>query len=158
MFRTIASSILVNLMIVGTSLAATPEVFEVRAVEEQPKSDSIRYENQRPDGTTEALFLGPTQLLDITSVKSATVTSSEKGEPMVTINFTDEGGRRFAEITEQHLNKRIGFVIEGRLMMAPMVMSVISGGSVSISGNFTKAQADELAANINKAAESAASH
>jgi hypothetical protein len=73
------------------------------------------------------------------------VTDKVTGEPKIEITFTDEGRRRFAEVTRQNIGRRLAIIIDGRAYSAPKMMAEIPGGRVEISGNFTQEQATDLA-------------
>lgn len=69
----------------------------------------------------------------------------------VTLNFTREGGDRFARLTQSIAGSRrlLGIVLDGRSISEASVgpefaAAGITGGSASISGNFTAEQAREL--------------
>lgn len=73
-------------------------------------------------------------------------------EPIVNLEFTAEGAKKFEEITRRNINKRVAIFLDNQLLMAPNVQSVISGGKAFISGQFTTAQTKEMAALLNSGA------
>jgi len=90
-------------------------------------------------------------LLDQTATKSARVIKGRQGEPLIDITMTDEGRKQLARVTREHLNQQLAIVIDGRLWSAPSIQAEISGGKAEITGNFTTAEAEALAAKINEA-------
>lgn len=74
------------------------------------------------------------------------------GEPVVQLSFTNEGAKKFAEITKRNLNQRIAIFLDNEILMAPEVKTVITDGRAVISGQFTPAQAKELAIQLNAGA------
>jgi SecD/SecF fusion protein len=72
--------------------------------------------------------------------------------PYVAIQFNDEGGKLFEELTEANLNKRIAIFVGGELISAPNVNEKITGGRAQISGDFTIEEASDLARDLNTGA------
>ncbi|NOZ92892.1 protein translocase subunit SecD [bacterium 3DAC] len=64
----------------------------------------------------------------------------------VYLEFNDEGAKKFAEITSKYLGKPIPIVLDGKVISAPVVQSVITGGKAVITGKFTLEEAKKLAA------------
>jgi len=67
------------------------------------------------------------------------------GEFNVSMNMNAEGAKRWANITRENVNEAIAIVLDGLVYSAPNVSEEIKGGSSSISGNFSQADADDLA-------------
>lgn len=65
--------------------------------------------------------------------------------PYVIINFDSEGGKLFGEITEANVNRNLAIILDGELYSAPNINEPIMGGSCTITGDFTYAEASELA-------------
>ncbi len=74
------------------------------------------------------------------------------GSPIVNLEFTAEGAKKFEEITRRSLNRRVAIFLDEEILMAPNVQSVITGGQAFISGQFTTAQTKEMAALLNSGA------
>ena len=73
-------------------------------------------------------------------------------EPMVLIQFDDEGAKIFEELTSKNINKSLAIYIDGVIISAPVVRETISGGKAQISGKFTTEEAKSLARNLNAGA------
>jgi preprotein translocase subunit SecD len=67
------------------------------------------------------------------------------GQPNVTINFNAEGGRRFARVTQENVNKPFAIIVDNQVISAPNINEPILGGTASISGGFTVDSANQLA-------------
>lgn len=67
---------------------------------------------------------------------------------IVSLNLTEEGKTKFAEITEQYLNQTVSIWMDDIMLSAPTVQAVISDGRAQISGKFTAQEAQELAQKI----------
>ncbi|WP_111641798.1 protein translocase subunit SecD [Marinimicrobium alkaliphilum] len=69
----------------------------------------------------------------------------ETREPVVTFRLDDAGARRFGELTRANVGRALAVVLDGEVITAPVIRSVIAGGSGEISGHFTAAEASNLA-------------
>ncbi len=134
----------------------TPSVLQFRLVVDNPTADSEPMTIVQPNNSSrqpEMLNVQKEVLLDNSVVKSATVITDSGGklggQLVIDINFTDDGTKRFAEVTRQSIGKRLAIVIDGKLYMAPRINSAIRGGVAQISGAFSKDEANNFAARIN---------
>ena len=79
-------------------------------------------------------------------VKNAQAAQDENGRPCVSFELNDEGAKLFAEGTAANLGKTISIELDGEVISAPTVNSVISGGQGQItSTSFTADEAKTLA-------------
>lgn len=67
------------------------------------------------------------------------------GQPEVSMRMNTEGARRWAALTKANVGRAIAIVLDGTVYSAPRVNGEISGGSSSISGNFTIEDTKDLA-------------
>ena len=74
------------------------------------------------------------------------------GQPVVSIEFSPEGTKKFAEITGKNIGKPLAIFLDNQLVTAPTVQSVISDGRAVISGNFTADEAKKLTIQLNAGA------
>ena len=109
--------------------------------------------------STQAAFLFPTQentkSVDLTGkdLKKATMTfNSNNGEPEVAIEFTPDGGKKFADITKRLIGKPLAIFLDETPLMWPTVKTEITDGSGVISGGFTTDQAKRLVLQLNAGA------
>ncbi len=72
-------------------------------------------------------------------------TDSYTGEFNVSMNMNSEGAKKWANVTRENVNQSIAIVLDGLVYSAPNVSEEIKGGSSSISGQFSQADADDLA-------------
>lgn len=72
--------------------------------------------------------------------------------PYVSIRFDAEGGQLFQELTKKNVGKRLAIFVGGELISAPTVQQEISGGSATITGDFSVKEAKELARDLNTGA------
>ncbi len=63
----------------------------------------------------------------------------------VSMSMSGEGAKVWARLTKDNVDRAIAIVLDGYVYSAPNVMGEIKGGQSSISGNFTIAEAKDLA-------------
>jgi preprotein translocase subunit SecD len=67
-----------------------------------------------------------------------------EGVPAVAFRFNSLGSKKFTQITTDNLGKIFAIVLDGKVITAPVINSVINQGSGVISGDFTVAEANQL--------------
>lgn len=97
--------------------------------------------------TAETILL---QGSDITKATSGIQQDPQSGSAkyVVSLEFSDEGTKKFAEATKQYLNKTISIWMDDVMISYPSVNAAITDGKAVIEGNFTAASAASLAAKI----------
>ncbi len=73
-------------------------------------------------------------------------------QPVVALEFNDEGAKIFEELTSRNIGKKLAIYIDQVLISDPVVNEKISGGQAQITGKFTLEQARQLAQNLNAGA------
>ncbi|WP_053737190.1 hypothetical protein [Nocardia sp. NRRL S-836] len=93
--------------------------------------------------------LGPV-FLDGDRVMKATAEPDATGAGhVVTVKFDQQGAQVFGDFTAANIGSQVAILMNGRVLSAPTIQSAIPGGVVQITGRFTKAQAEQLAAHLN---------
>lgn len=110
------------------------------------------------DGTAK-YALGPVEITgDMVSSASSGLRVTAQGaitnERIVNLEFGSEGTSRFADTTERLLSlesprDQFAIVLDGLVISAPQVNSVIPNGKAEISGTFSTAEANTLARQLN---------
>ncbi|MEK7622948.1 MAG: protein translocase subunit SecD [Patescibacteria group bacterium] len=87
-------------------------------------------------------------------LKKASVSfgQSNSGEPVVDLEFTNEGATKFADLTQRNVNFPIAIFLDESLVTAPVVNEPILNGRAQISGNFTPEAASDLVIQLNAGA------
>ena len=70
---------------------------------------------------------------------------SNSRNPVVALQFTDEGGKKFAKLTADNIGRKIGIYLDGKLLTDPVVNEEIDGGSAVITGQRSLEEAKNLA-------------
>ncbi|MFH1423687.1 MAG: protein translocase subunit SecD [Candidatus Nealsonbacteria bacterium] len=73
-------------------------------------------------------------------------------QPLVSLQFNDEGAKIFEELTLRNIGKPLAIYIDGIPISTPTVQEKISQGRAQISGHFTLNEAKALARNLNAGA------
>ena len=68
-----------------------------------------------------------------------------QNQPVVSFRFDSVGGRKFGNITREHVGELLAIVLDERVISAPRIDEPILGGSGIIRGSFTVQAANELA-------------
>lgn len=79
---------------------------------------------------------------DVTDARPA---FDQLNQAYVTLNFNNRGARVFERATSENVGRRMAIVLDGKVYSAPVIRERIGGGRASISGNFTTAEAQDLA-------------
>lgn len=70
---------------------------------------------------------------------------NDRQEVVVGFTFDSQGGRRFAQTTQQNSGKPFAIIVDGQVISAPNINEPILGGRGQIYGGFTVESANELA-------------
>ncbi|RDV15132.1 protein translocase subunit SecDF [Pontibacter diazotrophicus] len=74
----------------------------------------------------------------------------QTGRPEISMTMNPTGAKKWARLTGDNVGRQVAIVLDDYVYSAPVVQGEITGGSSSISGNFTVEEAQDLA-NILKA-------
>lgn len=86
------------------------------------------------------VILTGSDLADAKGVRNPGATDPRE-ENVISLQFSDEGTRKFAEATTRYYGQTISIYIDGQEVMSPQVKTVISNGQAQISGGYTLEQA-----------------
>ncbi len=76
----------------------------------------------------------------------------QTNENVVTIQFDQQGGQKFAQLSTENVGERFAIILDGEVISAPFFNEPILGGSAQISGNFTAESANQLAISLQSGA------
>jgi protein-export membrane protein SecD len=71
------------------------------------------------------------------------------GQPIVMLEFNEEGKNLFAEITGANLGKVLAITLDGELIQTPIIQDAITDGVAQITGSFTPEEAREVVRQLN---------
>jgi SecD/SecF fusion protein len=84
--------------------------------------------------------------------KAAAKPDSETGGWEINFTFNSTGARKFGQITQQNIGHRFAVVLDGKVIVAPVIQSAITGGDGRITGSFTSEEATNIALLLNAGA------
>lgn len=100
--------------------------------------------------------LGPsakkTNLTGADLKQTTVVFNQNSGKPEVSLAFTPNGSKKFADITKRNVGKAVAIVLDDAVVSSPRVNEAIFGGSAVINGQFTTEQANTLQRQLNAGA------
>ncbi|MCX2732328.1 protein translocase subunit SecD [Saccharopolyspora sp. NFXS83] len=82
-----------------------------------------------------------------TDIANAAAMPPNEQSPGWTVNleFTGEGGKRWADFTAANVGQQAAFVLDGEVVSAPRINEPLLGGSANINGDFNQQSATDLA-------------
>lgn len=115
---------------------------------------SLDFRELSPTATESATFADflPTDLTGKNLKKATVQFDPQNGKPVVGLQFTEEGGNKFAEITGRNINKPLAIFLDNYPISIPTVESKIEGGSAVINGEFTVDEAKNMVITLNAGA------
>lgn len=84
----------------------------------------------------------------VASAKAGIIDQNGIKENVVSLTFTEEGSKAFAEATTKNVGKHIAIIYDGMIYSNPVVQQAITGGQCQIDGMQTFEEAEDLAATI----------
>ena len=124
---------------------------QIAASKQVPPGDELVYGIGAPKGSPEGTAPIPYVLKSQVLVSGANLVDSQPGfdqrtgEPVVTFRFDAAGATRFGKVTQENVGLPFAIVLDDKVISAPVIREPILGGTGQISGNFTVAQANDLA-------------
>ncbi|MGA3291798.1 MAG: protein translocase subunit SecD [Candidatus Microgenomates bacterium] len=103
-------------------------------------------------GASPSAQLVPTDLTGADLQSASVIFDSQTGKPEVSLQFTTEGGNKFADITGRNVGKPLPIVLDNNIIEEPVVQEQITGGNAQITGSFTVDEAKQLAVQLNAGA------
>jgi len=94
----------------------------------------------------------PTELTGRFLDKAILEFNQTTGEPVVSLQFDEEGSKLFEKITSENVGKTVAIFLDGQPISIPTVNEAITGGKAQISGNFKAQEAKELVGRLNSGA------
>ena len=80
-----------------------------------------------------------------TDLADAHEQTDQAGQNLVSLEFSAEGGKKFADLTSKNVGRTIAILLDGEVLTAPRVNEAITGGKAVITGNKTLEEAHNLA-------------
>ncbi len=117
--------------------------------EYKPASPSVK--NASPSGMLVKDFVA-VGLSGKELARSSVQFDPNTGKPTISLEFSNEGAKKFADITKRNIGKPLAIFLDDYPITAPTVQSEITDGKAQISGDFTVANAKSLSIALNAGA------
>ncbi|GAA7485861.1 protein translocase subunit SecD [Helicobacter pylori] len=91
------------------------------------------------------ILLKAIPILDGEMLTDAKVVYDQNNQPVVSFTLDAQGAKIFGDFSGANVGKRMAIVLDNKVYSAPVIRERIGGGSGQISGNFSVAQASDLA-------------
>jgi hypothetical protein len=124
------------------TLHAAAVRFEIRLAESTPAPD---LQSVRVDGSDRVIYLHRDAVVTNDDVADARVVAGDAPDQFhVAVTLTTEGGEKMRAATAAHLDRPMALLIDGEVVMAPTVRSVV-GTEGLLTGNYTREEAEHVA-------------
>ena len=118
--------------------------FEVRLAEDNP-ANGLR---EAPVSGTRKIYLQQRAVVTNSDIARAEVVQGATASTFnVSITLTADGAARMLRATQGHIGRPVAILLDGDVVMAPVVRSPISG-SAMITGDYTRADAERIVSGI----------
>lgn len=119
--------------------------FEVILAEDKP-APGLR--EAKVSGANRSVYLHEGVIVDNGDIAAARVVQGDApSKYAVDVKFKASGTEKMRTATGNHIGKPVAILLDGQVVMAPVVRSPI-GASAVVTGNFTKAQAERIVKGI----------
>jgi hypothetical protein len=123
----------------GATLQAAVR-FEVRLAEPQPSADLL----EAPGAAGAVIYLHREVVVTNDDIARARVVAGDGPSSFaIAVEFTPEGAEKMRHATAAHVGRPVAILIDGNVVMAPVVRSPI-GASAVITGNYSQAEAERI--------------
>jgi SecDF, P1 head subdomain len=130
----------------GTTPVLAAVRFEVRLAEDGPIPGLVV---ARIADSGRVIYLHPEIVVSNDDIAQSWVMQDGPDRFGVAVEFLPSGVERMRQATRSHVGRPVAILIDGDVVMAPVVRSRISDSAV-IGGKYTRAEADRIAAGIGR--------
>jgi hypothetical protein len=135
-----------QLWVHGTTPVLAAVRFEVRLAEDRQIPGLVIAQGA---DSGRVIYLHPEIVVNNDDIAQSWVLQDGPDRFGVSVQFLPAGAERMRQATATHVGRPMAILIDGAVVMAPVVRSPISDSAV-ISGNFTQAEAERIADSIGK--------
>lgn len=112
----------------------------------QAKADQLSHTFMLKDNHGNAMRLEQQIALEGEHIVDAQASYSQQtGQPIVTFRLDNSGAAQFADMTRDNIGRALAVVLDGKIVTAPVIQSVIPGGRGEITGQFTPTETRDTA-------------
>jgi hypothetical protein len=132
----------------------SPELFspfELRLAYLESGEDRTEY---TVPGAEQKVYVAKQPFASIADIVAARTIDDAAGQPAIEITFLADSAKRLEEVTQQHLNKPLAILMDGKLLSAPTIRDRVGSAAV-ITGRFSREEAEQIAQKIETAKKAA---
>ena len=130
-----------GLVLVAVGCGTRGVTIEFRLAQTEPGAGLVEFVLP---GSGETYYLHGDAAIGNADVATASVIQ-HGDRPAVDLLLTQEGAVRFAEFTKANLKRRVGILVDGELVSAPIINAPITGGRAMVIGDFSEEEALRIA-------------
>ncbi len=120
--------------------------FEVRLAEDKP-GKNLTETTVEGDGSRK-VFLHQEVILNAKDIAGAKAITIEE-RPVIDVRFTSAGAKALKDLTTANAGKRLAIVLDGKVLMAPLIRDGVTEGRSQITGAFTTKETERIAKVLN---------
>ncbi len=136
----------------AVALIGETPYLEFKTQRPQEETDKILEEQKNGQNLNEDPYFVATQLTGRFLQKATLDFDQTTFQPEISLQFTSEGARLFAQITKDNVGKILAIYLDGAPISTPNVKEEITGGKAQITGQFTTEEAKTLVSRLNSGA------
>lgn len=134
----------------ATVIVELPGISDVnQAINLIGKTAQLKFQESDPADPTK---LKDTELTGEHLKRAEVQFDKTSGEPQVSMQFDEVGTKMFADITKRNLEKPVAIELDGEIISAPTVQSIIESGQAQITGKFSVDEVKKLVVQLNAGA------
>ena len=145
-FGVLAMSLIVMFVVNASNLKAATTL-EIRLAETQPATGLVEATVAHSD---KKIYLHESAVITKEDVSQTRVVNGDNANRFnVGVLVNQQGSEKIGNATESHVGKPVAILVDGDVIAAPTLMGVVTRKALII-GDWTKAQADAIAAALNE--------
>jgi preprotein translocase subunit SecD len=126
-----------------SACASRERVLTVHLADYTENRPQSRFRVEMPGGEA-SLYAEATPVLDDRDFRSASFSQDGSGLPILRLCFSPTGREKFAQVAEKNVQRRLVFLIQGKLLFAPVIDSGTVPECAEIRGSVSAEQAAAL--------------
>ena len=127
---------------------SSSHILEMRLVSETPVEGWMEQEYPQGEGTM--LYLSPEAALSNVDIEKAWPEEMPEGAG-IGILFNEEGAKKLARLTGEHIGERLAILLDGNIMTAPTIRAQLTAGRALVQGHYTLEDAKAISEALNPA-------
>jgi preprotein translocase subunit SecD len=90
------------------------------------------------------LYLHPEVAVSNGDIRGAKAAPDDVGLPAVSLELSESGSRRLQTVTSANLQKRLVILVDGKVLLAPVIQSPVTDATVQIAGALDEAEVQRI--------------